>query len=228
MSKETIAFTVAKRILADGLWHDYAQTVYKVSQEIPPNQAIHFGELQRQRMYKARKGKDKPVPPRVVPLSLDQQVLYGARVLTRRALLNNGRIEHGRVRDTGQRVLRLRTHLVEPPQSNIPGEIDRILTRPGRPIPLALLPIEEQKRREAERVRNLKQAWYDARGLDPATHVTQEERDRERKKKYANMTPEEKFAWRSEIAKRGWVTMKKRKEENNGNEQIPPESGSSS
>lgn len=198
------ATEITTKILADGQWHDYSKTVSQASREIPPHVAVHFGELQRSRVYRAKHGVDPP--PRVVQLTAEELVMYGARLLVRRSLLNSPRFEHGRHEETKQHFVRLRTRLVEPP----PGDpkIIPFLPNPAKGVPVVQRSVEEQKRLKKAAVEKGLRTAYLKRGIDPDTHVTRREQDRQRAERYQSMTPEERAAFNSERSRRGWARRK--------------------
>lgn len=208
MARLTVPMEHALKVLQDGQWHPLSWAVWEVSRGVPPNLAYRKAEELRVKQYL----KEHPeitrvedVPPRFKNNNMDLLVTFGAKHIAR-TVLENVAFERIRHKETGQRLVR-RHYVGAPPP---PEGYEHY----GRKRSATLGKTEEEVKKIAqERTRKGLETRLRQQGIDPTTHVTQNEQLRRKKEWWANLSPEEKSKINSERTRKGWETRQRRQKE---------------
>lgn len=87
MSRTSLAYDEAVKLLADGEWHDYAEVVRKVATSVPPGVAIRKAEAMR--LARARQHGNYAMPEeRKWQIPESRQIEIGAAMIARAVLAN--------------------------------------------------------------------------------------------------------------------------------------------
>lgn len=206
MGRTSVIREHADKILADGLWHDMEDVLYKVMHGVPPNLAVREAERVRAKRWLAdNPGKTKAdVPPRKRNTNLEQQVRIGARLLAKSVLYTES-FEHAMHPGMKRKIVRKFDPLNQTP---LPAGYVSIYH--GRKSSWAGMTPEQIREKRSERTRKATATRLRRQGHDPATYKTLAQRIEEERLRRAQMTPDELKEMRSANSRKGWETRKNR------------------